>query len=166
MSQSPNTANAASVRGASPTATVVSPPLKMDRRARDASLAALAHAGKLGLAITVVVVDSSGALVTALRMDGAPWFTPEIAWTKARTAVAFGADSADLEDWRLTRPQLLEQIGSQLAFVPATMPGGLVIRDHDEIVAAIGVSGAQPDQDVECARKGAAAFGADSLPVR
>ena len=131
----------------------------MDRRARDASLAALARAKELGLAITVVVVDGSGALVTALRMDGAPWFTPDIARAKARTAVAFGMDSEDVEEWRVSRPHLVEQVSAQLPFLPATMPGGLVIRSGDQMVAGIGVSGASPAQDVECARAGGAAFG-------
>ena len=137
----------------------VAPVLGLDRRARNASLAALAHAGELGVAISVVVVDSGGALVSALRMDGAPWFTPDVARNKARTAVAFEADSADLLDWRSSRPGLLEQIDAQLPFLPATMPGGLVLRSGDQVIAGIGVSGARPEQDVQCARKGAAAFG-------
>ena len=70
----------------------------------------------------------------------------------------FGVDSAVVEQWRVSRPQLIEQINEQLAVLPATMPSGLVVRIGDQIVAGIGVSGPDPEQDADCTRSGAAAF--------
>jgi uncharacterized protein GlcG (DUF336 family) len=56
---------------------------------------ALAHAGELGVPMTIAIVDGGGNLVALQRMDGAGFATPEVAWGKAWTTAAlegrFGA---------------------------------------------------------------------------
>lgn len=108
--------------------------------------AVLAEAAARGLAISCSVVDAAGIEVCTARMDGAPWFTPEVARTKARTCVALGRPSGDVAALAEEYPDLLTLIGDQLPFHPTTLPGGVPV-----VGGAIAVSGAHPDDDVALA---------------
>src|ERR1041385_7209902 len=59
---------------------------------------AKAKAIELNVEAAIVVVDGSGRLAGALRMDNALWITPEIAQAKAATASAFRATNAEIEE--------------------------------------------------------------------
>jgi len=112
---------------------------------------AIEHATKLGIAVTVVVVDDGGYPLGLTRMDGAIKLSPEIALSKAYTAAMFRRPTADLsqmssEFWAAARGLGLETV--------APLPGGLPIREGDTLVGAIGVSGSAPSQDLECATAG------------
>jgi glc operon protein GlcG len=109
--------------------------------------AVVAEATSRGLAISCSVADAQGLEVCTARMDGAPWFTPEVARVKARTSVALGRPSGDVADLAAEYPNLVELIGDQLPFRPTTLPGGIPFDG-----GAIAVSGAHPDDDVALAR--------------
>lgn len=111
--------------------------------------AVVAEATVRGLAISCSIVDAQGLEVCTARMDDAPWFTPEVARTKARTCVALGRPSGDVADLAAEYPNLVDLIGDQLPFRPTTLPGGILFHD-----GAIAVSGAHPDDDVALARHG------------
>jgi glc operon protein GlcG len=120
--------------------------------------AVIAHAAADGLAISVAVVDARAEEVASARMDGAPWFTPGVARTKARSAAVMGSDTADLESLRSSYPDLMPLIDEQLPFTLTVLEGGVVVRMDDVTVAGVGVSGALPAQDVRCARAGVDAW--------
>lgn len=129
--------------------------LRLDE-ARAMAEAALARAAQEGLRVSVAVVDALGRDVLVVRGDGATWFTPEIARCKARTAAAFRRDSADVTALRENYPDVFDLAGDQLPFRPTTLPGGLLLEHDGTLLGAIGVSGATPIQDVQCAKAGIA----------
>jgi uncharacterized protein GlcG (DUF336 family) len=104
----------------------------------------------------IVVVDESGHLVGALRMDNALWVTPEIAQAKAVTASAFRATTAELEERWKARPLFASSIvglGPGRFFVGK---GGVPIIADGHVIGAVGVSGGIPaDLDHEIAEAAA-----------
>ena len=134
----------------------------MDLSAAQTALAeVMAHATALGVSVSCSVVDGAGNEVLTARMPGAPSFTPHIARTKARTAVALQMDSADVADLAATYPDLIPVIDEQMPFTVTTLGGGVLVRAGKAVLGAVGVSGATPAQDIECARAGAAAIGVE-----
>lgn len=111
----------------------------------------LAEAGReserIGVPMSLAIVDVSGHLAAFSRLPGAGWVTVGLAQGKARAAVAFGASTADLaERWAgaaLFTTALITQNEGDL--VPA--PGGLPVVVDGEIVGAIGASGGTGAQD-------------------
>jgi uncharacterized protein GlcG (DUF336 family) len=122
---------------------------------------ALAHAGELGLRITVAVVDAGGLLKALDRMDGAPPLSAQIAEAKAQGAAVWHRDGHVLAEVQADREAFVAAVSemTRLPLIPAG--GSLCIRDTDgNVTGAVGVSGGTPDQDRECAQKGLDALGA------
>lgn len=115
-----------------------------------------AKATLLGVKVSAVVVDSGGNPVAFSRMDGAGILTPDIARAKAFTAIAYKSHSKDITERMKDRPAaalgLTQVSGNRIVF----LPGGVLVKKGDEILGAIGVSGASSDQDHECAMEAAA----------
>ena len=118
--------------------------------------AAVAYAEQNGWSIAVAVVDPSGHLLAAGRMDGAPAPILDFATDKAftatlgKTSLAFGERMAELKSLELglgTRPRLL------------AWEGGVPIRENGALIGAIGVSGASGHEDAACARAAIGAIG-------
>lgn len=111
------------------------------------------EAVRLGKAMGVAVVDRAGNVILAVRMDGASPVALQLAIDKAFTAAAFNAPtdawgevtSPGGADWGLT---------SALAGRIVVLAGGLPLRAGGELVGAIGVSGAAPAVDRQCANAG------------
>jgi uncharacterized protein GlcG (DUF336 family) len=118
----------------------------------------LEKARSRGLNVSIAIVDGNGTLVCAARMDRAALLTPDIAHGKAFAAVAFRRSGRELgEQWPPGAPiptAMMIRTGGR--FVPSQ--GSLVLRDGDEVVGAIGVSGARPQEDEEIAQAGVDAF--------
>ena len=57
-------------------------------------------------------------------------------------------------------PDVLALANEQVAFRLTTLRGGIVVRVNDQIVGAIGVSGASSQEDVELAQAAVAAWSA------
>jgi glc operon protein GlcG len=113
-------------------------------------------AAELGLKVTVAVVDAGGLLVALGRMDGAPPISPQIAEAKAVGAAIFLRDGGWLAQTAQDRPGFFNAV-DRLARVPLIPgPGSALLKRDDAVIGAIGVSGARPDQDLECAEAGAA----------
>jgi uncharacterized protein GlcG (DUF336 family) len=121
----------------------------------------LESAAQLRLRVSVAVVDERGFDLLVVRGDGASWFTPEVARTKARTAAAFARPSESLSELRAAHPDLFVLLGEGLPFSPTPLPGGQPVRQGDRLIGGLGVSGASPDQDVRLAE---AALSAVALP--
>ncbi|MEV4610737.1 heme-binding protein [Neorhizobium sp. LMR1-1-1.1] len=119
--------------------------------ARKVISAAEAEAKK-GPPSSIFVVDNSGALVAAERMDGAFPASAKIAQGKAETAAAFWQSTGNLEN---------AANGGRAALLSSgyiVMQGGIPLKIDGKVVGAIGVSGGNKDQDEAVAKAGAAAF--------
>lgn len=118
--------------------------------------AAVAEGARLGLRLSVAVVDAGGSLLAFHRADGAMPASAEVALGKAASAVAFARPSGELEDVLGRRPAF--------ATIPdrIMMRGGLPLRIDGQVAGAVGVSGASPEQDEAVAAAALAAL--DAVP--
>lgn len=108
-------------------------------------------AEELGIAVSIAVVDAAGHLIALRRMDGARVTTPDMAQGKAFAAAIVQRPSAEL----MQMP--FYSSGPEVAggrIVP--FPGGIPIREGDQIIGGIGVGGGTGEQDVQCAQAGLA----------
>ena len=108
---------------------------------------------KQGYAETAVVVDADGVRQAVLRGDRAGSHTLDSANDKAYTAASFKTDTAALVERARTTPGfsgLFTQLPHLILF-----GGGVVIKIGDEVVGAIGASGAPgANLDEACAHAG------------
>jgi uncharacterized protein GlcG (DUF336 family) len=126
--------------------------------AQQALAAGIAEAERIGVAVSVAVVDAGGVLRAFARMDGAEIAGEVLAVDKAYTAVAHRTPTAQLG--------ALAQPGGELFGLESNgrgryvmFGGGLPVADGDgNVVGAVGVSGAAVDQDVACAEAALAAL--------
>ena len=110
---------------------------------------AIAACLKDGYRETAVVVDADGVTIAAVRGDGTGAHTLDSARAKAYTSASFKRDTLALAERRA-------EIGD-LAKLPHVMffGGGVAIKVGDEVVGAIGASGAPGAKlDDACARAG------------
>ena len=116
--------------------------------------AACAEAERLGLEVSVAVVDEAGVLLALRRLDRARLHTPEAAWAKARTAAIVRSSTAALEQQVQADPALLS--------FPGRMPltGGLPLLHQGQVVGGVGSSGGQPAEDEQVCRAALAALDA------
>ena len=115
-----------------------------------AASAAVETCAKQNQQVTAVVLDSNGAQQAFLRGDGAGIHTVEMADYKAYTALSFRTDGIDLVE-RASKGNVPGAIGKLPRLILAQ--GGVLIRAGEEIVGAIGVSGARGNNiDTACAR--------------
>lgn len=121
----------------------------------------LAKGMEMGLRpLTVAVVDDGGNLKAFAREDGpGAALRPQIATGKAFGAVGMGISSRALNERVLERPHFgVALVGaSQGRLVP--VPGGVLIKDGDEVVGAVGISGDTSDNDEAAAVAGIEAAG-------
>jgi glc operon protein GlcG len=107
----------------------------------------LAWARERELRMTFVVLDVTGTVCAAARMDGARTITYEIALAKANTALAFQSSTIELSG--RVKPEnkiAIGQLAPRIAFLGGAVP---IVRDG-AVVGSIGASGATEDEDVEC----------------
>lgn len=98
--------------------------------------------------LSVVVVDASGALIAAQRQDGAMPASVDAALLKARTVIRTNVATAALT------PALADP-ATRDAFLVLQLTG--IAGGVPFAQGAVGVSGAQPDQDAGCAQQAVAA---------
>ena len=115
--------------------------------------ACVEHATKLGTPVTVSVVDASGVLLAALRMDGAFFLSVESSFNKAKTAAACFVPTGALNDMTSIKLGLATN-GQQTA----GMLGGVPILVVDHCIGGIGAGSATGEQDREIALAGLAAI--------
>ena len=121
--------------------------------------------------VSVAVVDASGRVLVCKTMLGCPPLIPDMALAKAGASIGTHTSSRGLKDKYVPDkvPQLLAMTSLSLAankpFV--AVPGGVLCRDSsNNVVGAIGVSGASADEDEHCAVIGAHAVGLASEPTQ
>ena len=104
----------------------------------------VAKARELGFLVAIAVVDEAGHLVTCDRMDGALWVTPEIARAKANAAAGFRASTVDLEERFTKRMLFADNVATLGEYAFVFGRGGVPVVEGDQVVGAVGVSGAVP----------------------
>lgn len=117
-----------------------------------------ARAAEIGVSITVAVVDEGGHVIAVGRMDGAPPLSPQIAEAKAVGAAMLVRDGGSLLQMWQDRPGFFSAVDRlvRLPLIPG--PGSLPIKRDRMPLGAVGVSGARPEQDLECAEAGLASI--------
>src|SRR5579863_8141329 len=122
--------------------------------ANEAVGAAVASCAAQGYSETAVLVDGDGVVQAALRGDNAGIHTIDSAHDKAYTAVSFKNDTLALAERAKPDGPI-----TPLAKLPHVMffPGGVVIKLGEEVIGAIGASGAPGGNlDDGCAKAGVA----------
>jgi uncharacterized protein GlcG (DUF336 family) len=120
--------------------------------ANQAVAAVVAKCASQGYAETGVLVDADGVQQAVLRGDRAGAHTVDSAFYKAYTSASFKTDTTALVERSKTTPVL-----ANLFKLPhlLLLGGGIVIKLGDEVVGAIGASGAPGgDLDDACAHAG------------
>jgi glc operon protein GlcG len=128
------------------------PPISLEN-AKKAAAAAMAEAAKNHWNMAVAVVDPNGTLVYYEKMDNTQLGSANVAVDKARSAALFKRPTKAFQDALTGSPAGIRILGLEGA-VP--VEGGVPILADGKIVGAIGVSGANSDQDGQCAQAGVA----------
>jgi uncharacterized protein GlcG (DUF336 family) len=110
-----------------------------------------AKAAQIGVKVTVAVVDQGGLLIALGRMDGAMPLSPQIAEAKAVGAAMFHRDGGALAQMAQDRPAFFSAAGHMVRVPLIPGPGSALIKEDGNVIGAVGVSGARPEQDLECA---------------
>ncbi|MGN6466441.1 MAG: GlcG/HbpS family heme-binding protein [Rhizobiaceae bacterium] len=127
------------------------------RTAEEVIEAACEQAAEMGVPQNIAIVDNAGHLVAFRRMDGAKFFSIEIALAKAYTAA--GARKATADIGPATQPGE-GGFGAQNLHGGrfTTLPGGVPLMVGDVVVGAIGVSSGTVAEDRIVAEAAAAWF--------
>ena len=113
-----------------------------------------AEAQKNKWAVTIAIVDDSGAALLLERLDGCGAIAATVAMGKAQTSALTKRPSKFFEDRVKERP------GFVTFPTPGVMfQGGVPIVHQGECVGAIGVSGVQSHEDEQVAQAGVTALG-------
>lgn len=119
--------------------------------------AAEKEAESIGQPMNIAVVDAGGNLVAHVRMDKAWIGSVDISIKKAWTARAFDITTKDLAGFSQSGDQFFGIHASNDGKV-MIFAGGIPLKDGDQVVGAIGVSGGTGKQDHAVAEAGAKAF--------
>ena len=122
---------------------------------------AKAKAEEEGWAMSFAVVDNFGRPVAMARMDGTRWMTPQIATSKAFTSATFGRPSASVAEFAEGRKQLFRSVQKLIGEPLLPAGGGLPILVDGKLLGGVGASGGTEAEDIEAARAGLDAIGAD-----
>lgn len=114
-----------------------------------------AEAAKNGWHMAIAIVDSGGNLVLLEKMDNTQLGSIEICQQKALTSVKFRRATKAFEE-AVEKGGMNLKILSMSNVIP--VEGGELIVKNDEIIGAIGVSGALSAQDTQVAKAGLAAL--------
>jgi uncharacterized protein GlcG (DUF336 family) len=116
--------------------------------AAEAVSEAVATCARQGYRETAVLLDADGATIAALRGDGI--HTLDSAHDKAYSSASFKNDTLAMADLAKSDVGALQKLPHVLFF-----GGGVVIKMGDEVIGAIGASGAPGAKlDDNCARAG------------
>jgi len=138
---------------AAPPAPTPGPTLAQALKAMELAKAA---ADKINVKLSCVVVDSRGDLVAVTRMDGARYYTTDVARGKALTSASFGRASGEMVQFGSTPMFQNFNTAAQGRLYP--VQGALPIQKNNATIGAMGCSGASSQQDEDAVRAALAAF--------
>ena len=107
--------------------------------------AAKTKAAEINTKMDICVVDSGANLVAFARMDGAWIGSVDISIKKARTAAWFMMDTKSLTPLVAPGESLYQIEQSNGGLI--TFPGGVVLKNGEEIIGAVGISGSTVEND-------------------
>ena len=114
--------------------------------------AARSNASELGLKpVTIAVLDAGGHLKALVREDGTSNLRAKIAQGKARGAILMGLGSRALYKRAQEQPYFIQSMNALAGGSLVPVPGGVLIRDENGIVGAVGITGDSSDNDEKCA---------------
>ncbi|MCW2309358.1 GlcG/HbpS family heme-binding protein [Rhodobium gokarnense] len=112
---------------------------------------------QIGVPMCISIVDESGNLIAFERMDGGKVHSIQLSMDKAFTAAS--ARKATHEyNAACTPGSLVFGIHTALGGRISVVGGGFPVVVDGEVVGGIGLSSGTPQQDMECAEAGLAAF--------
>jgi uncharacterized protein GlcG (DUF336 family) len=114
----------------------------------------IAKAEAMGVKVTIAVINQEGRLISLSRMDGAGYLTPDIAIGKANAAAAFRRSSAEVQISAEKRTAFYSGISTLAHGEFLAGMGAIIVRREGQLIGAIGVSGAKPEEDVLIAETG------------
>ncbi|MCR9256330.1 MAG: heme-binding protein [Alphaproteobacteria bacterium] len=114
--------------------------------------------------LTYTVVDAGGHIILTVREDGSSPMRPKISHGKAHGAVMMGIGTRAIFERAERQPYFVQAMNGLAdgALVPS--PGGVLIKDGDDIIGALGITGETPDNDEACALAGVKAAGLTPEP--
>ena len=116
--------------------------------------ASIEEAERIGVKLSVAVVDAGGQLVAFQRMEGAIGVSATAAPGKAVGSVFFGRDSRLIDGGSPVMQAILASQGGRI--IPAQ--GAVPIYRDGALVGAIGGSGGTAQEDEDCVRRGLGAL--------
>lgn len=138
--------------------TQISPIILPLEWAHKATAAAIKKVEEIGIPYTLTVVDGAGNLVHLGRLDGAAIASIDTSIAKARTAVYFGAATADLAA-AVADGAPLATIQTSTTLPLTFVAGGVPITDAEGVViGGFGAGGGSPEQDHQVAAAAVAAL--------
>lgn len=111
---------------------------------------------KIGVNLSCAIVDSRGDLVALARMDGARFLTTDVARGKALVSAIFGQPSGAMAQFGASPFFANLNTAAQGRLYP--IQGALPIMRNNQVLGAVGCSGATAQQDEDAARSALAVF--------
>ena len=112
--------------------------------------------------LAVVVVDTSGNIVSAQRDDGASMARIDIGHAKGWSAIAFGVSTKQIARRAKDNPNFFVSLASTSHGKFLAQPGGVLIKNpQGQVIGACGVSGSAVEHDEECCVYGVSQAGFD-----
>ncbi len=142
---------AAQLRGAP-----AAPPGPSTAQAMAALATAQQTAEGLGVNLSCAVVDSRGDMIAMARMDGARFYTTDVARGKARMSALFGQPSGDMAEFG--NSPAFQSFNETISGPLYAFQGALPIMRDGELIGAMGCSGAASQVDEDAVRAALAAF--------
>lgn len=122
--------------------------------------AGLAHARDKGMKpLAILVFDARGALKAAGVEDNSSLKRAEIATGKAIAALGMGVNSRALNQVAQERPHFIAALSHAFEGKMVPVAGGVLIKQGEEVIGAVGISGDTSDNDEAAALAGIAAAG-------
>ncbi len=115
------------------------------QRAQDILGRALEAAAAQSVKIAAVVLDTGGHVVAAVRMEGVGPLNLDVARRKANAVVNLGVSTAEMLQMISRDPLITTVLHAEPSIV--MLPGGLPIRDGEQLVGALGIAGGFYPQD-------------------
>ena len=134
----------------------VAPPGPTTAQAMAALATAQQTAEGLGVSLSCAVVDSRGDMIALARMDGARFYTTDVARGKARISAFFGQPSGDMADF--VNSPAFQSFNETLPGPLYAFQGALPIMRGGELIGAMGCSGAASQVDEDAVRSALAVF--------
>ena len=131
--------------------------------------ATFAKARELGLPpMGCAVLDAGGHLVSFQREDGLGFVRIKVCCAKAWGALGTGVGTRALAERYasgVVQEGFINSLGAMTGGMVVPLPGGVLVHDESgRALGAVGVSGAHPDRDEECAVAGIDAVGRVPVP--